>query len=312
MKKTLLLLTIISCFSSKSQETTTLFEDSFDSYNDFAISNIGEWTLIDADLLITDSFALDIYTFPNARLEKSFQVFNSTTTTPPLPLPTPTMDFSAKSGRKSLVCFVAIDPDNPQNTPANNDWLISPPIILGTNNEVSFWAKSCHVNFGLEKFKIGVSSSGTAITDFNVISTGDFIVTSPAVTWIQYTFALPAVYDYQSVYFSVNCVSENQFGFAVDDFKVVGTPAMQATENFFAQNFLLYPNPATNFIHLQAKTNAVCNQIKIIDTNGRTVYEENDTNKPSILINTNTLAKGIYFIKVASDLGIGTAKLILN
>ena len=49
---------------------TVLFEDSFETYTDFAIANVGNWTLTDVDLKPTYGFTG--ITFPNTGVAKSF------------------------------------------------------------------------------------------------------------------------------------------------------------------------------------------------------------------------------------------------
>ncbi|MGL6128843.1 MAG: T9SS C-terminal target domain-containing protein, partial [Chryseobacterium artocarpi] len=75
MKKTLLLGAFLGLCSLNAQ--TTIFEDSFETYTDFAISNVGNWTLTDVDLAPTYGF--EGVEFLNSGEAKSFQVFNSTT-----------------------------------------------------------------------------------------------------------------------------------------------------------------------------------------------------------------------------------------
>ena len=133
-----------------------------------------------------------------------------------------------------MVCFAA-------STPApslNNDWLISPQITLGsTGNVLKFWAKSCDAEYGLEKFKVGISAGNTT-ANVTLLSTGT-IVTPSNATWVEYTYTVPASFNGQAVYFSINCVSNDQFGFAVDDFKVTTTGTL-ATDSFAKNNFAVY------------------------------------------------------------------------
>ena len=84
MKKILfsLFVTAALCATNTMKAQTVLFEDSFETYTDFAIANVGNWTLTDVDMKTTYGF--NGVTYPNTSVAKSFQVFNSTMTTPPL------------------------------------------------------------------------------------------------------------------------------------------------------------------------------------------------------------------------------------
>jgi hypothetical protein len=50
------------------------------------------------------------------------------------------------------------------------------------------------------------------------------------------------------------------FGFAVDDFLVTATTL--ATENFFTQNYAVYPNPADSVLNITGKNNVEVTSLK--------------------------------------------------
>ncbi len=211
MKKILLsLLTVIGISGATVDAQTVLFEDSFESYTDFAITNVGGWTLTDVDGL--ETYGFQGITFANTGVPKSFQVFNSTTTSPPIN-PSGTSNWTARTGQKMMAAFASV------SAPWNNDWLISPSIqLLQDGGTLSFWAKSCDGSYGNEKFRVYVSTTGTAVSDFTAITP---VVTTPSdAKWYEYTYDLSA-YANQAVHIAIQCTSEDQFGFAVDDFKVV-------------------------------------------------------------------------------------------
>lgn len=296
MKKILLSLMFLSSVGVSAQ--TTVFEDSFDTYTDFAIANVGNWTLIDVDLKMTYGF--QGVTFPNSGVAKSFQVFNATTTVAPL-VPTATSDWTARTGNKHMVCFAASTAP-----PLNNDWLISPQITLGSSgNVLTFWAKSCDADFGLEKFRVGISSGNTT-SNVTLLSTGNFVTTPSTATWTEYTYTVPASFNGQAVYFSINCVSDDQFGFAVDDFKVTTTGTLN-TESFAKNNFTVYPNPATDVVNISNAKNLEITNTVISDINGRVVKQVNSAVES---INIGDLSTGVYFLKVTTTEGTGVTKFV--
>lgn len=300
MKK--LLLSLFGLASMGATAQMTIFEDSFEFYEDFAITNVGDWTLTDVDLKVTYGFTG--ITFPNTGVAKSFQVFNANTTTPAI-LPTATSDWTARTGERHMVCFAAASA-----APLNNDWLISPPITLNASgNTLSFWAKSCDATYGLERFKVGVSTTDTATGNFTVISAGAYVQTLPNITWTEYTYNLDA-YAGQTIYISINCVSNDQFGFAVDDFKV--TSDNLATESFFSQNYSVYPNPANDVLNITNKTGMTINTATITDLNGRVVKELNVNGVSNVQINIADLNSGVYFLNLNSNKGVATSKVIKN
>lgn len=300
MKKTLLSLLILSSIGVSAQ--TTLFEDSFETYTDFAISGVGSWTLIDVDMKTTYGF--NGVTFPNSGVAKSFQVFNATTTVAPL-VPTATSNWTARTGNKHMVCFAS-----GTASPLNNDWLISPQVMLASSdNVITFWAKSCDTAYGAEKFKVGVSTSNT--TAGVEILSDDPVITESDATWAEYTYYIPESYDGQAVYISINCVSDDQFGFAVDDFKVT-TTALGVNESLFASNFSIFPNPANSVLNVMVKNGLSVNQISMVDINGRTVKTINNTFDSQLEINVSDLAAGVYMLKVNTAQGVATSKFVKN
>lgn len=301
MKKLLLSCAMLVGLCANAQQT--LFEDSFEAYDDFAIADVGFWTLLDVDLKTTYGFTG--VTFLNSGVAKSFQVFNSTTTTPPL-TPSATSNWAARTGVKNMVCFAAATP-----APSlNNDWMITPEILLSASgNTLSFWAKSCDATYGLERFRVGISTSGTAPGDFTIISPAPYIQTLPNVTYVQYTYDLDAYAD-MPIYIGWQCVSPDQFGFAVDD--VLVTADELSTENFFASNYAVFPNPASNVVNVVSKSGASLSNVQLTDLNGRVVKTLNAGNVAETQINIADLNSGVYFLKVSSDLGVGTTKVVKN
>lgn len=305
MKKTLLLGLALLGVTTTNFAQTTLFEDSFETYTDFAITGVGSWTLIDVDLKTTYGF--QGVSFPNTNAAKSFQVFNATTTSPALD-PTATSNWTARTGNKHMVCFAATSTPTP---PAlNDDWLISPQITLGSSgNVLTFWAKSCDGTYGAEKFKVGISSGNTT-ANVTLLSAGTITIPSN-INWVQYTYNVPSSFDGQAVYFSINCVSDDQFGFAVDDFKVT-TTAVASAQSFFTNNFSIYPNPANNVLNLSVKNGLTVNEISVVDINGRTVKTINNSFDSEMEINVSDLTSGVYMLNVKTEEGVATSKFVKN
>jgi hypothetical protein len=302
MKKLLLSLFILGGLNANAQ--VAIFDDSFEFYDDFAIENIGDWTTTDIDLLNTYGFTGT--TFLNSGVAKSFQVFNAGTTAPPITTVSTAQDWTARTGERHMVCFASV----PSATvTANNDWLISPQITLGNTNTIKFWAKACNATFFQERFTVYVSTTGTEPANFTKISAGNFI-TTPGITWVEYTYNLAASYDGLPVYIGIKCTSPDMFGFAIDDFSV--SAVTLATENFFTSNFATYPNPASSVLNISSKNTTVFNQVQLSDINGRIVKTLNTEGVSNTQVNIADLNAGVYFLKVTSNQGTGTTKIIKN
>ena len=185
------------------------FTDDFESYTDFSLQ-FDPWTLVDVDQSAT--YGLTGITWLHAYEAQAYIIFNPTTTTPAL------TTLTAHSGNKMAACFAS-------TTLPNNDWMISPQVTIGVGNVVKFWARSYTADYGLERFKVGVSTTGTAPANFTIIS-GTTYVEAP-VNWTEFTYDLSA-YAGQQVYVGIQCVSNDAFIFLVDDV-LIGTPSKMLT-----------------------------------------------------------------------------------
>ncbi len=291
-------MTLLTSLIGNSQ--TTIFEDSFDTYTDFAISGVGAWTLVDLDLRPTYGF--EGATFLNSGSPMAFIVFNSTTTTPPLD--TAEGNWAARTGTKMMACIAAV----PNTTVLkNNDWLISPQVQLGASgNTLSFWMRSADAIYADEEFNVGISTTNTAPGSFTIVTPNEYAAYGP---YVEYTVNLDA-YQGQNVYIGVNCFSTDQFGFLLDDFKVT-TDAL-STDDFLASKFAVYPNPANNVVTIANNNNILLDKANITDVNGRTVKSVKLNSAANAEVNISELNAGVYFLNIDSAEGSTTKKIIKN
>lgn len=197
-------------------------QEGFEGYSDFE-TDFSPWFNVDVDG--ADTYGITDYTFPNNGEPMSFIVFNPDEVSPPM---TDDPAIQPHTGEKFAACFSSIPP------PYNNDWLISPQMTLGTNSELSFWVKSYTDTYGLERYNVGVSTTGTNPEDFIIIS-GPTPMLAPADNWEEQTYDL-GDYNGQTVYVGIQCVSEDAFIFMVDDVSVTWDDvALEAPENLYAE-----------------------------------------------------------------------------
>src|SRR5690554_4305922 len=264
MKKTLLLASLFvgSVFTMNAQ--TVLFEDSFETYDDFAIENISPWTVVDNDGALYN-YTIENYSFLSEGEIPSFIVFNPSSTTPVLT----GAAAQAYSGTKYMAAFASYNLNDAGTAavPVNqSDWLISPQITLGdSGNTVSFWAKSYTTQYGNERFRVLVSTTDTNIGSFTAITTGNY-VQAASTDWTEFSYTLPADYNNQPVYIAIECVSFDSFIFMVDDFSVA-TTGNASVDTVLAGSFSVYPNPANDVINV-SYTDTI-DGVTITDLNGR-------------------------------------------
>ncbi len=188
------------------------FSDGFESYADFSLT-FDPWTLVDVDQ--SGTYGMTGYSWPNVYAPMAYMIFNPGATTPPL------TDLTAHGGSKMAACFAAVLPAQGGAGP-NNDWMISPQLTPQAGDFLNFYARSYTADYGLERFKVGISTGGTTPADFTIISGANYI--QPPVDWTLYSYDLSA-YAGQNIRFGIQCVSSDAFIFLVDDVSVGPVPA---------------------------------------------------------------------------------------
>ncbi len=98
------------------------------------------------------------------------------------------------------------------NSSGNDDWLITPPLIVATNDSFTFWACS-HSSSFLEDFNVKLSTTTNDIDSFTV-TLGS--VTSTPDVYTYYAYDLSTYID-DTVYCAIQCVSVDEFLLHVDD-----------------------------------------------------------------------------------------------
>lgn len=77
-------------------------------------------------------------------------------------------------------------------------------------------------------------------------------------------------------------------------------------EQFFAENFAIYPNPTTDMLNIQSKNGLNANQITITNMTGKVVK----TQKNTTTINVSDLSAGTYLIDITTNEGKASSKFI--
>lgn len=233
------------------------YSDDFESYSDFALT-FGDWVTQDVDQSTT--FGFESATFPNSGSAMAYIIFNPSMTTPAL------TSITTHSGAKMPASFAA-------ETPTNNDWLISPAMTVQTGDAVRFWARSHTAQYGLERFKVGVSTGGTSPANFTIISGASHI--EAPVNWTQFTYDLSA-YGGQSIRVGIQCVSNDAFIFFVDDFEIGASsrfnqevPVYDVAE--YSRRGLVEPTPGSRF-GMSSRNDAITSFS--IYRDGILIYEE--------------------------------------
>lgn len=286
------------------QVSNVVFADNFEDHESFALT-FGDWNLVDVDQSTTYGFSG--ITFPNSGSPMAYICFVPSETQ--APLDTPMLDGSLKMA----ACFAS-------TTPPNNDWMITPRFTASAASTVKFWARSYTDQYGLERFKVGVSTNANPTPDnMTIITAGDYV--EAPVEWTEYTYSL-ASYAGQQIAVSVNCLSNDAFIFFVDDFEITGnavdhsTPVAKATS--LKGNYPNPFNPVTTISFDIAQEGHV--SLDIFNVKGqkvKTLVNDRMTAGSHTIQwngtddNNKKVGSGIYFYNMKSGKYTNTRKMIL-
>ncbi len=311
MKKILLSLALIASGSSAFAQIT-LFEDGFETYTDFAITGFGGWNTLDLDGLPTyTGGTTGTPTWPNAGAPQAFMIFNPSTAGVTNNAVATTADnevrnFDPHGGLKYAASWSAV-PSTTGGATSNNDWLVSPPITMGTTgNSLSFWVKSLSNTYGLDKYRVGVyvgSGTPTGSADFTYIS-GPTVLSAPYTAWEQKTYSLDT-YAGQTVRIGIQAVSADIYMLMVDDFKVTATAVMATSEvDDLRSSVTVYPNPTSDYLLLGTKGRLT--NVFVSDMSGRKISVSVTDNK----VNVRSLPAGTYILSAETEEGMVSKKFI--
>ena len=197
--------------------------DDFEAYENFIIDGIGDWKVYDGDGTSTAYFGGP--EIPNCFEPKAWQVWAPEAA-----------GFSLDrfevlrphSGEKYLTCWAASD--GISQTLPNDDWLISPEIVGGT--DVSFWYRMPNEGSDPQKFEILYSTTDQEPESFTAFD-------SDAITfgtdWNYFEYTLPA----DARYFAIRSCCEGSYTVALlDDLRC--TPLNGSTTELTLKGYNVY------------------------------------------------------------------------
>ena len=90
-----------------------------------------------------------------------------------------------------------------------------------------------------------------------------------------------------------------------------GPVEVDATIAQDAWDFVIYPNPTADMVHVESR-NALIEEISILDLTGRVITTRTQLNTAKIQLDVSGLAKGAYWIRGSSGSDSRTYKFILK
>lgn len=238
----------------------------------------------------------------------------------------------AQSGATTSFGFVNFN-STTGGTGTINNWLITPDINLQNGDVISFYAikgLSGGADVYPDGMQVRLSTAGAASVapTAGVANVGSYTTlmhdinpgldeTSFPTTWTEYTYTVTGLsgatdcriaFRYLVTGAGPSGANSDQIG--IDTFTV--TRPVASTEDFFANNFAVHPNPASAVLNITAKNGVAIESVQIMDINGRVVNQTATAAAEAAQINVADLNAGVYFVKVQTELGTGTSKFIKN
>ncbi len=242
--------------------------DDFESYEGFALTGYGSYTLVDGDG--SGTYTIQNLNFPNAGAAMSFMVWDPQTAGATSDI------WQPHSGNKCLVSFAA------EQGP-NNDYIISPEVVGGS--EISFYATIPSLDYGPESFEVLYSSTTTDVEAFTLLASE----TVQSIGWTAYEYTLPA----DAKYFAIHYTSHDVFALLIDD--LAYTEASTTIDlvimgyNVYCGDNLLTASPITETSYNYQSEEAAGN----LSFNVTVVYDEGE----SLKSNTATFTSGLRDVK---------------
>lgn len=204
------------------------------------------------------------------------------------------------------------------NNAAKNDWLISKALTMTAGATYTISVKYNAFNNPVaanESFRVVMLDAPASTATFNqqIGSVTGILQSGTGVAGLL-PGAVTGVYNFtpttSGVYHvGVHANTPTAAGiFMVFEVKV---EAPLSVDNFEANNFSLYPNPAKESFILETNT-SLMSAIQITDINGRIVKNMNLSGVSNTSVDVSDLKSGMYFVSVQTDTGSGTTKFVKN
>lgn len=264
---------------------STSFTYDFESCTAWVVDNFSPCSTYDGDGFAT--YGITNVSFTNSGYTGSYIAFQNGTAN----------GFTAHGGTKFGCCMTA------GSNGANNDWFITPAVVISNNTTFSFWARSANNTYGLEQFRVAVSTDDQ---NYTYIAGSSSSSISAPVTWTQYTYDLSS-YAGQTLYIAIICVSNDVFAFFIDDINISGI--LSAESENFDNNVNIYPNPAKDIVTVSLPDDNA--HIDIVNVLGQVVKSVNATSANET-ISLEGMERGMYFFSIKMQDKTITKKVIVE
>ena len=181
------------------------------------------------------------------------------------------------------------------------------------------------VSYDQSGYSVSLSSDGSIVAigginnDGNGSNSGHVrVYKNMAGTWTKIGADIEGEVSYDQSGYSVSLSSDGSIvaiGAPYNDgngsnsghVRVYNLSVVLSSDSFVLERFSIFPNPVSNVLKINLKTNLILQKVNIYTSLGQLVKTENKNE-----INVSSLAKGNYFVEVITNKGKATKKIIIN
>ena len=195
---------------------------------------------------------------------------------------------------------------NSSTVAATNAYLYTKAIALQANEQVTltFYTRAATAAGSPLTLKVFVN---TTATPFGAAQLGtDIIVSGITYTQQTRTFTAATTGTYYFIFNNATAIVATATSLRLD---TVVLTSVLGTNDFLSSKFSVYPNPANNVINFSNDASAVVSLVEMTDLNGRTIKSAK-VNGIEGQISVSDLATGMYMMKITTDQGVATKKIV--
>lgn len=187
-------------------------------------------------------------------------------------------------------------------TPDN--WLISPNFTVPNGGAtIEWWEYGVDQNDYADHYSVYVSTNGGAqpsdFTNGGLLFSG--APTAPK-TWVKHTRNISSGLAGRSVRVAFRHHDiTNMYWLLIDDLKITAGNT-SSIDNLNTAKVDFYPNPVNDKLYISEEVR----EVSVVDASGRTVANEKNTR----VVDMSEFSNGVYFVRVITDNGTATKKIV--
>jgi len=222
--------------------------------------------------------------------------------------------------------YVSVNYNSVAGNNTISNWLFTPTVSLQNGDVISFYTRTTSPAAFPDRLEMRIGSS-TAAAPVGPTGVGGYTTLALTVNsgltlsgyptdWTLFTYTVTGLTGVTAskIAFRYFVTSGGPSGansdiIGIDSFSV-NRPL--STQDFFSSNFSIFPNPVNDIFNITSKNGTAIESIQVLDINGRIVNQINNSSSDTVQLNVANLNAGVYFVKVQSELGVGTTRIIKN